>query len=183
MTHDHLASSGERKAAIVGPARPVGEAAGISLMLLRLGTRWFAVEAHAVVEVALKGAVTRVPTAPNHIMGIASLRGRLITVVSLEQMLGGAGLLSSESTATLPRLVVVRHGDYEMALVAESIHGVGEHQRPRRPDDDLNHALPGFVREEFLWQGHWVALLDIPQLVVLAAQLSGIHSPSELVEA
>jgi chemotaxis signal transduction protein len=120
-------------------------------------------------------------------MGIATLRGRLVTVVSLEQMLGGSGLLSSENPTTLPRLVVVRHGDYEMALVAESIHGVGEHlarsRSDHQPDEAWEPARPEFVREEFFWQDHRVALLDIPKLIVLAARLSGIQSPSELVEA
>jgi chemotaxis signal transduction protein len=183
MTQENVANSGERKAAIVQPPRPVGEAAGISLMLLRLGTRWFAIDVQAVVEVAMKGAFTRVPTAPNHIMGITSLRGRLVTVVSMEQLLGGSGLLSSETLSTLPRLVVVRHGEYEMALVAESIHGVGEQPSASRADEESSQALPEFVSKEFSWQGHRVALLDIPKLLVMVAKLSGIHSPSEPVEA
>lgn len=97
------------------------EAASATLMLLRLGTRWFGVDVRAIEEVALKGEVTRVPTAPNHILGVTTLRGRLVTVVGLEQMIGGTGLLSRENSATLPRLVVVRDGEYEMAVVAGGI--------------------------------------------------------------
>jgi purine-binding chemotaxis protein CheW len=175
-----LANSGERKAAIVRRASSSG---GSALMLLRLGTRWFAVDVLAIAEVALKGAVTRVPTAPNHILGIASLGGRLVTVVSLEQMIGGAGPLSRENTATLPRLVVLRHADCEMAVVAEGIAGMTEHVTAEQTDEDALAGRPKFVREEFVWNGHRVALLDIPRLVAAAASLSGINFPLDSVEA
>lgn len=183
MTPIPVASSGERKAAIVAPSSSTGDVASLSLMLLRLGTRWFAIDVHAVAEVALKGAVTRVPTAPHHILGITSLCGRLVTVISMEQMLGGEPLLSRDTPSTLPRLVVVRHGDYEMALVAESIHGVGRHASLAPSDEASPQALPEFVRCEFGWQNQRVALLDVAKLIGAAAKLSGIVSPSELVEA
>jgi chemotaxis signal transduction protein len=183
MKRDLLASSGERKVAIIEQAPPAGTAIGASLMLLRLGMRWFAIDVHAVAEVALKGVVTRVPTAPSHIQGIASLRGRLVTVVCMEQLLGGDGPLSGESAATLPRLVVLRHGEYEMAVVAESIHGIGQHAIPIHVEDGPPKPLPEFVREEILWDGHRVALLDVPKLVAMAARLSGVQSTLEMVEA
>jgi chemotaxis signal transduction protein len=183
MIDDRIASSGERKAAIVRQASPTGGAGSAMLMLLRLGTRWFAVDVLAIAEVALKGAVTRVPTAPNHILGITNLGGRLVTVVSLEQMIGGAGPLSRENVATLPRLLVLRHGDCEMAVVAEGIHGMAEQVTAGPADEKAMAALPKFVREEFLWDGHRVAVLDVPGLLAAAASLSGIDSPLASGEA
>ena len=155
------------------PARQPGQ----TLMLLRLGKRWFAVDVMAIEEVALKGPVTRVPKAPSHILGVTTLRGRLITVVGLEQMIGGAGILPLENSATLPRLLVVRDGEYEMALVAEEIHGMIEHgvsAQQARPTATEEHE---FVREVFEWQGNRVALLDAHHLVATAARLAGVASP------
>jgi chemotaxis signal transduction protein len=183
MNRDRVANSGERKAAIIRQASPVGGVGGAVLMLLRLGARWFAVDVLAIAEVATKGAVTRVPTAPKHILGITSLGGRLVTVVSLEQVIGGADLLSHENAATLPRLVVLRHGECEMAVVAEGIHGMAAHVRADQTDQESTAALPKFVREEFRWDGHRVALLDVPRLVAGVARLSGIDSSSDWVEA
>ena len=162
---------------------PTGEAASTTLMLLRLGMRWFGVDVRAIEEVALKGAVTRVPMAPSHILGVTSLRGRLVTVVGLEQMIGGAGRLSRENTATLPRLVVVRNGEYQMAVVAEGIHGMTEYVPATEPGSDLTPHTPEFVREEFDWHGNRVSLLDAPKLIAAAAKLAGILSPSEEMES
>jgi purine-binding chemotaxis protein CheW len=122
------------------------EAASTTLMLLRLGTRWFGVDVRSIEEVALKGEVTRVPTAPSHILGVTTLRGRLVTVVGLEQMIGGAGMLSRETTATLPRLVVVRDGDYEMAVVAEGIAGMTEFTCPQPTRD---RTIPPVALDSF----------------------------------
>jgi chemotaxis signal transduction protein len=155
----------------------------IPLMLLRLGTRWFAMDVRSIEEVALKGAVTRVPAAPRHILGVTSLRGRLVTVMSLEQMMGGAGVLQGESSATLPRLVVVRDGDYEMAVVAEGIHGMTEHFVDNDGAIEPPTGQPAFVREVFDWEGNHVALLDVSALIATAAQMSGISSPTEQVDS
>ena len=152
-----------------------------SLMLLRLGSRWFAIDVSAIEEVSLKGEVTRVPTAPSHILGVTSLRGRLMTVVSLAQMLGGEVALSREGAVTLPRLVVVRSGDFEMAIVAETIGGMIEHASAVDPEGE-RPSYP-FVREEFDWQGNRVWLLDVPALIAAAAKLAGILSPTDREES
>jgi purine-binding chemotaxis protein CheW len=150
-------------------------------MLLRLGTRWFAIDVSAIEEVSLKGDVTRVPTAPSHILGVTSLRGRLLTVIGLAQMLGGEGALAREGAATLPRLVVVRHGDLEIAIVAETIGGMVD--RALNLDPERARPSCSFVREEFDWQGNRVSLLDVPALIAAAAKLAGILSPTDREES
>jgi chemotaxis signal transduction protein len=157
------------------------EAGASQLMLLRLGARWFALEVGAIVEVALKGIVTRVPTAPSHVLGVASLRGRLVTVVSLERLLGDTGE-GNENGATLPRLVVVRDDACEMAVIAEEIYGMTEHVPGLDHGGERSLDLPGFVGEEFDWKENRVYLLDVPLLVASAAQLAGIFSPSEQMD-
>jgi chemotaxis signal transduction protein len=181
MNTDQVAR-GERPSVSPAPSESAREAASTTIMLLRLGTRWFGVDVRFIEEVALKGEVTRVPTAANHILGVTTLRGRLLTVVSLEQMLGGDGMLSRETTATLPRLVVVRDGEYEMAVVAEGIAGMTDYVPAPDPGSDHPPRRSGFVRDQFDWHGNQVSLLDAPLLIAAAAKLAGILSPSEEVE-
>jgi purine-binding chemotaxis protein CheW len=178
MNADDVAR-GEPKAALPSQSGHAQEVASTTLMLLRLGMRWFGVDVRAIEEVALKGEVTRVPTAPSHILGVTTLRGRLVTVVGLEQMIGGSGMLSSENSATLPRLVVVRDGEYEMAVVAEGIQGMTEYMPAADPETSRPLGSSEFVREEFDWRGKRVSLLDAPMLIATAAKLAGILSPSQ----
>ena len=173
------AGRGERKDDPAPEAGSPGGAKPVTLMLLRLGQRWFAMDVRAIEEVALKGQVTRVPTAPSHILGVTTLRGRLVTVMSLEQLIGGAGMLPAQNSATLPRLVVVRDGAVELAVVAEGIHGMIEHLPAAEPVPARAADVPGFVREDFEWQGNRVFLLDAPLLLAAAARLAGVPSPSE----
>jgi purine-binding chemotaxis protein CheW len=151
-------------------------AGGATLLLLRLGKRRFAIDVRGIEQVALHGQVTRVPRAPSHILGVITLRGRLVTVVSLEQMMGGAGMLPATDATTLPRLLVVREGAYQMGIVVEEIHGIVEAsvaaERQERPVD-----APEFVVEEFTWQDHRVSVLDVRLLVTAVARLAGISSP------
>ena len=71
-----------------------------------------------------KGYVTRVPTAPVHVLGVTLIRGRLVPVLALEGLLGSLG--TADVVHTLPRLVVLRHEDTEIALVADETKGVIE---------------------------------------------------------
>ena len=154
-----------------GRSSPCQGGEAVPLLLFQLGRRWFAMDARAIEEVALRGQVTRVPMAPNHILGVTSLRGRLVTVVSLEQMLGGEGMLPVDNSATLPRLVVVRDGGYEMAVVAHGIAGLVE--RPVSAAPGRPTGAPDFVREEFDGEAGRVCLLDPQRLVAAAARLAG----------
>jgi hypothetical protein len=89
-------------------------------------------------------------------------------------MLGGEGMLPADSSATLPRLVVVRDGDYEVAVVAHGIAGLVERtlsSTPARPD-----GAPDFVREEFAGAEGPVWLLDPRCLIAGVARLAGVVS-------
>ena len=141
----------------------------VALMLVRVGGRWVALPAHMVQRVAVKRAVTRVPTAARHVLGVTSLRGGLVPVVSLEQMIGVVGPAAADSATTLPRLVVVRAGECEIALVVDEIRGIIE-ELPAVPGVKAGGAgRPSFMREEFDWQGTRVCLLDVALVVAAAA--------------
>ena len=153
----------------VSPPEEVSASDWVAFMLVRLGGRRCALDARMVQEVAVKGAVTRVPTAARHVLGVASLRGSLVPVVSLEQMIGVVGPARSDVATSLPRLVVVRAGEHEIALVVDEICGIVE-ERPAAFTAKLGSAgRPRFLREEFAWQGNLVCVLDVPLLVATAA--------------
>jgi chemotaxis signal transduction protein len=138
------------------------------LMLVRLGPRWFGIDTRMIGEVAIKGAVTRVPTAPRHVLGVTSLRGNLVPVISLEQMVGGSGPVARDMTATLPRLVVVQAGEYEIAVVVDEIRGITDEVVPLG-GTALDGDRPAFMCEEVSLHGEAVCLIDVPLLIATAA--------------
>jgi chemotaxis signal transduction protein len=138
-------------------------------MLARVGRRWLAIDARMIEEVSVKGAIARVPTAPRHVLGVTGLRGGLVPVVSLEQMLGSLGSALPESTPSLPRLVVVAAADYEVALVVDEIRGLIEAIPTTHETDSDTPGWQAFLRDEFEWEGYRVGILDVAGLVVAAA--------------
>ena len=156
------------RAARPDPAPEAAPLQVVAFMLVRVGGRWFALPAHMVQQVAVKRAVTRVPAAGRHVLGVTSLRGGLVPVISLEQMIGVVGPGPSDSAAALPRLVVVRAGECEIALVVDEIRGIIE--LPAVPGVKASGAgRPGFLREELDWEGTRVCVLDVALLVAAAA--------------
>ena len=152
------------------PANP-GET--VALMLVRVGGRWFAIDARMIEEVAVKGAVTRVPTAARHVLGVAGLRGGVVPVISLQQMIGIAGAATTELATTLPRLVVVRAGDCELALVVDEIRGIIADPPAADATQASGAERPSFLRQEFEWQGKLVGVLDVAQLAAAAGSSQG----------
>lgn len=134
----------------------------VSLVFLRAGSRWFALPAETVAEVATKGPVTRVPGTARTILGLTLVRGRLVPVISMPEMVGFSS--QGEAAATLPRLVIVRSGDAEVAVVADEIRGVIEHDGSR---EERAHASdrPSFLADEISWQGRLACLIDVRGLV------------------
>jgi chemotaxis signal transduction protein len=167
--------------AAVDPA-DVGSAAqapaAAALIFLRVGRRWFGVPSAAVREVGTKGFVTRVPTTPAHVLGVTLVRGRLVPVLALEGLLGDLG--PGEVAQTLPRLVILRHADTEIALVADETRGVIERRlesasEARRTAWEAAER-PVFLGAELDWEGKLVCMLDVPALI--AAATPGGTDPS-----
>lgn len=141
-------------------------AALLPLLFLRVGRRWFAVRSETVREVGTKGYVTRVPTAPVHVLGVTLIRGRLVPVLALEGLLGSLG--TADVVHTLPRLVVLRHEDTEIALVADETKGVIERRVSTATDAGRAADRSRFLGGEFEWEGKLVCMIDVPALIAEA---------------
>jgi purine-binding chemotaxis protein CheW len=141
------------------------------LLFLRVGRRWFAVRAETVREVGTKGHVTRVPTAPIHVLGVTLIRGRLVPVLALEGLLGELG--DGEVAPTLPRLVVLKHEETEIALVADETRGVIEHRFETVADEGRSAGRPAYLGSEFQWEGKLVCMIDVPPLISQATPGAG----------
>jgi chemotaxis signal transduction protein len=139
---------------------------GRSFLLIRVANRWLGIESQAIVEVAVKGVITRIPTAPRHVLGVTNLRGGLVPVVSLAQLMGSTSSMSTDNGLISPRLVVVATPEYELALV---VHEVGGFVTQVSKKSDTPNKRPGFLTDEIVCDGHTVDVLDLPALTTAAA--------------
>ena len=144
----------------------------LALLFLRVGRRWFAVPSESVREVTTKGYVTRVPGAPVHVLGVTLVRGRLVPVLALEGLLGPGN--GGEVAPTLPRLVVLRDQDMEVALVADETRGVFEHRL--QSEGARSGDRPRYLGAEIEWEGRLVCLIDVAALIDHARPRDGAPS-------
>jgi len=150
---------GEGKQAAVAKASD----ALLPLLFVRVGKRWFGVRSESVREVATKGYVTRVPTAPAYVLGVTLVRGRLVPVLALEGLLGSVG--SGDTAQTLPRLVVLKHEETEIAVVADETRGVIEQAVSGNADVSRSAERARYLGVEFEWEGKLVCMIDVPALI------------------
>lgn len=132
-------------------------------LAVRVGPRWLALPATAIREVVLKGLVTRIPLSPEHVLGVAIIRSRVVPVISLEKTLGAADL--SELVPTLPRLVVVESEQAEIALVTEEVRGITELPIASLRDELKSGARPSWVTAELSWRDRLLCVVDVQRLV------------------
>jgi purine-binding chemotaxis protein CheW len=120
-----------------GPAGEASEAAPILVSTFCLGDAIYALDTALVEEVVRLRRTTRVPHAPSYVLGIMNLRGKIVTVLDLGQILQlGATKANEES-----RLYIVRDGDGIAGLLVDRAADVIE------LDGHAMEPLPSSVRE------------------------------------
>jgi purine-binding chemotaxis protein CheW len=116
----------EQRAALL--ARVPGEAqssqARFELLCFKLGAQRCALEARFVHEVQKSVALTRLPGAPAHVLGITNLRGEILPVFDLRELLRAGHEETSDATRLLvlgervPDLCVSVDAVYEITWIA-----------------------------------------------------------------
>lgn len=108
------------------------------LLICRIAGRRAAIPALRVRSVIELEAITPVPRAPDHILGLAALRSQALTVIDTSRALGFAPMADVTGT----RAAVVAHGDHIYALALEDTNDVEEALSDPQP-------LPGGFGEEW----------------------------------
>lgn len=84
-------------------------AVGEKYLVFFLGEELFAVASKAVAEAAASLAVTKLPNAPEWLMGIANIRGEVVSVINLPAILQKENL----TPAVRPKFIVLRSQVFE----------------------------------------------------------------------
>lgn len=134
----------------------------MSLAVVSIGERYFALDLATVREFTNVTRVTSVPCCPQHIVGNMNLRGEILTLIDLVEPLNLAKV-----SFQLKKAVVVEVDDIKAGIVVEEVHDVIEF-----PAEDLQ-AVPvamdsrtaSFLKGLAEYQNQTLHVVDLPKLM------------------
>lgn len=112
-------------------------------VVFKVGTVEYVLPASDVVELESYSGATRIPGAPHYVAGLVQIRGKVIAVVDLRARFG---LPPIERTLDA-RVIVVRHGERLVGLLADSARDVVKIDPNdfRPPPEVVTEETEGFV--------------------------------------
>jgi purine-binding chemotaxis protein CheW len=97
-----------------GTAQATG-AATVRAAIVSLGGELFTIDLQNVREVFVVESITPVPGMPSGLVGVTNLRGSVVPLLDLRQMIG----LAAETT--LKYAVVVKHGNWQVGVLVDTV--------------------------------------------------------------
>jgi purine-binding chemotaxis protein CheW len=92
-----------------------------SLVLFRLGEEWYAFPIEGVREIFNEYAVTRIPRVPAFIFGVINVRGEIVSVTNLGEMMRVPSRMELEIDGMLPSTIIVATDTCVTAIVVDEI--------------------------------------------------------------
>ena len=147
------------RAAAKPPARP-DETERIEILAFTLAGEAYGIETRHVREVCQLKDLTPLPCTPPFVAGVMNLRSQVLTVVDLRAFFD----LPAKGLTELNRIIVLRDGEGEFGLLADTVGGLRTAAVP-----ELQEGLPTLtgIREKFLKgvTGQSLAVLDGARLL------------------
>lgn len=104
------------------PPEVVADLATASQLIVRLGGNLYGLPAENVTQVVEVQRPVRVPTAPAHFAGVVAIRGQILAVVALHQLLD----INDAPAGEARRLVALDADGQPFAFIADSVLGIRE---------------------------------------------------------
>jgi chemotaxis signal transduction protein len=119
---------------------PTDEALGPQVLEIQVGARWWRLPLAAVLSVARQVPLVSVPDAVDEVLGLANVRGTLVTVLDFERIVTGS-VIPRDVTTEAASIVLLSRWDGRVALAV----------------DRCGQVLP---------QGETDEVVDVPAIVV-----------------
>lgn len=125
-------------------------------IIFRVENEPYALPLAAVREVVVPPTVwSRIPRAPAAVRGVMNLRGRVVTVVELQRLLGGSG-----ASTQAQKIVLLDRGRTDLGLLVTEVEGIEPIERILPAP---GHSLPS-VRGSARVKGLGVTVLDAEEI-------------------
>jgi chemotaxis signal transduction protein len=149
----------------VEPLRTPDVAVSTAHVVFRLGTRTMAIALSAVSEIARPPKVTRLPHVPAWVLGIANLRGDIVSMLDLEGFLSGKPGKSSHEQ----RMLALRPAGDEVrtAVLVDGVDGIQafEDARIARVTRGYDAEVAPYARGLYQLEDELVVVLDADRLL------------------
>ena len=151
---------------------PGTESVHLQYLTVRLRDELYALRVEYLVELLPAPRITRVPSVPEHILGVMNFRGEILPVIDLKRFFS---LPQSDPTADRI-VVVVKHGEVRTGLLVD---GVGD-LVPLSPDDLTEEPLVAGRTQRVTFEGvarfkgGLVSLIDLEGLL----QSEDLYAPA-----
>jgi chemotaxis signal transduction protein len=135
-----------------------------SYVRMKVAAEAYAMPVEHVLEAAWLGPVRAVPGARPELLGIRTLRGRILPVVDLARLLG------VHRTAAPSRLLVAEARGFRVGFAIDEVYGIGDLEDLAELGDTGELGKPAEVTESGLLagttvrDGELVGVLDVPRV-------------------
>jgi purine-binding chemotaxis protein CheW len=89
----------------------------LQLIVFRLSREWYGVDISKVKEVIRAGKITYLPSSPDHVAGIVSLRGNILPVADLKTVFG----LPHDELTDKQRIIAIESGILEVGFWVDEV--------------------------------------------------------------
>ena len=133
------------------------------IVVFRLGREWYGVEITKVKEVIRTGKITYLPSSPEHIAGIVTRRGNILSVTDLKTTFG----LPHEGPTEQARIIAIESGIFETGFLVDEV--VESMQVPASKIEPALLTLPGeggkYIEGECRVNNKLIALVNVEKVL------------------
>jgi purine-binding chemotaxis protein CheW len=138
----------------------VAQGLAVQVVAFRLGGELHACDVALVEEVVSRRAVHALPDVPDHVLGVLSLRGELVPVLDVAQMLGLVRAADRPSV-----VLVVSSGEMRVGVAAEAVEEVVDVPAGAVRAAPHGGERDGFVAGVARLDGALVNLIDLAEML------------------
>jgi purine-binding chemotaxis protein CheW len=133
------------------------------LVTFSLGGAWYGLEASQVLEVILVGDNTVVYHAPTYVRGIINLRGKIVTVLDIENKLN----LASHEVGEDSRILIVGWNQEQVGLLVEVVSEVITLRKDQiePPPLNISETLSSYLSGVCHSENRLIGILDLEKVL------------------
>ena len=151
------------------------DVATVQYLLFRVGDRLFAFETCYCRQVYRVPAIVPVPRVPEHVMGIINVRGRVVSVTSLNTLFQ----IEGDATSPTARLIVISDQTASTAMLVDLVDKIVEIRVDEIQQPGFGGPGREFATGEVLVDDKLVVLLSVPRVMSAPAMVIDFRRSEE----